>query len=108
MPDGTSKKIAINAFKDQDIMLLSADIKQKDAYKDYYSNLWLGDENNFWLYRLSRDLKRVDLCRVGIGEDSTHTVIKERLNTYVEFRKPKILDNGNIIFWSERNGWANL
>lgn len=108
MPDGTSKKIAINAFKDQDIMLLSADTKQKDAYKDYYSNLWLGDENNFWLYRLSRDLKRVDLCRVGIGEDSTHTVIKERLNTYVEFRKPKILDNGNIIFWSERNGWANL
>lgn len=108
MPDASCKKVKINAFKYQDVLLLNAEASQKDAYKEYNSEQWLGNAGSFWLYRLSRDLKRVDLCRVDVGADSAKAVVKERLNTYVEFRTPKILDNGNIIFWSERNGWANL
>ena len=108
MPDGKASNVAIQTFKDQDVNLLYAKPLQGDVSLDYKPERWLGDENSFWLYRISRDIKKVDLCRVDIGADSVKTVIKERLNTYVEFRSPHILKNGNIIFWSERNGWANL
>lgn len=108
MPDGKASNVAIQTYKDQDVNLLYAKPLQGDVSLDYRPERWLGDENSFWLYRISRDIKKVDLCRVDIGADSVKTVIKERLNTYVEFRSPHILKNGNIIFWSERNGWANL
>lgn len=109
MPEGSSQMIKCQAFKDQDISLLTAERKKEDEYKDYYSSKWLGDQNGFWLYRISRDLKRLDLCKVDIGSDSAKAVIKERMNTYVEYRKPKFINkDSDIIFWSERNGWANL
>jgi dipeptidyl aminopeptidase/acylaminoacyl peptidase len=35
-------------------------------------------------------------------------VIEERLNTYVESQSPRRLENGDLIWWSERDGWAHL
>jgi dipeptidyl-peptidase 4 len=35
-------------------------------------------------------------------------VIEERLNTYVEHQTPRRLANGDLIWWSERDGWAHL
>jgi dipeptidyl aminopeptidase/acylaminoacyl peptidase len=68
---------------------------------------WLGDNDGFYFIRQSRDLKRLDLCRVDIGADSTKTVVSERMNTYVEYRNPSF-NKGRFVWWSERNGWANL
>ena len=106
--NGTVKKVAWNAFKDQDGDILNAERKAEDAYKDYRCSRWLGDEKGFYLLRGSRDLKRWDLCRVDLDADSTRTLVSERMNTYVETRQPKFLPNGDFIWWSERNGWANL
>ncbi len=106
--DGNVKKVAWNAFKDQDGDILNAEMKAEDAYKDYRSMKWLGDNKGFWLLRGSRDLKRWDLCRVDLSADSTRTVVSERMNTYVETRQPKFLPGGDFVWWSERNGWANL
>ena len=106
--DGNVKKVAWNAFKDQDGDILNAEMKAEDAYKDYRSMKWLGDDKGFWLLRGSRDLKRWDLCRVDLSADSTRTVVSERMNTYVETRQPKFLPGGDFVWWSERNGWANL
>ena len=106
--DGNVKKVAWNAFKDQDGDILNAEMKAEDAYKDYRSMKWLGDDKGFWLLRGSRDLKRWDLCRVDLTADSTRTVVSERMNTYVETRQPKFLPGGDFVWWSERNGWANL
>ena len=103
------RKIASHAFKDQDFMYLTAPETAASKYEDFICNHWLGDENGFYLIRMSRDLKRQDLCYVGVNADSTHVVIKERMNTYVETRTPRLLKGGKeIIWWSERNGWANL
>jgi len=105
----TSREIAWNAFKYQDGDIHRAPATTQDDYRDFYSTRWLGDNNGFYLQRMSRDLKRTDLCYVGVDSDSTRTVVSERLNTYVETREPVFLKNGRqFIWWSERNGWANL
>ena len=97
------------AFKDQDMEFLSAPATAEDAYIEYPTSKWLGDEKGFYLMRLSRDLKRHDLCYVGVDADSTKMVLREQLNTYVETRNPKFIKGGSqFIWWSERNGWANL
>ena len=106
--DGNVKKVAWNAFKDQDGEILSADPTPADAYTDYHTSKWKGDNQGFYLIRMSRDLKRHDLCRVELDADSTRTLVSERMNTYVENRSPRFLPDGNFVWWSERNGWANL
>ena len=105
---GNVKKVAWNAFKDQDGDILGAEVKAADRYKDYRSSVWKGDNKSFYLMRQSRDLKRYDLCRVDLDADSTKTIVSERMNTYVEVRDPKFLPSGDFVWWSERNGWANL
>ncbi|MBP3343714.1 MAG: S9 family peptidase [Bacteroidales bacterium] len=78
-------------------------------YNKYNPSKWLGDNNKFYISRTSRDLKRVDICTVNVDSDSCNTVIEERLNTYVETRDLKVINNGaELIHWSERDGWAHL
>lgn len=105
----TGREIKAWAFKDQEMGILNAKRKAADAYLDFWPSKWLGDETGFYLIRQSRDLKRLDLCWVGVGSDSTKTIISERERTYVEYRDPELLKGGKqLIHWSERNGWANL
>lgn len=107
--DWTSRQVKINAFKDQDLIMQPDVRTTDDQFDEFYSSRWLGDNNGFYLTRMSRDLKRMDICYVGVDSDSTKTVISERMNTYVESRQTRLLDGGRkMIHWSERNGWANL
>ena len=106
--EGNKQTVKIIAFKDQDFNILDAPRTQKDAYQEFRGGKWMGDSKHFWVTRLSRDLKRMDLCRVDVGADSTKTIVSERMNTYVESRSPRFLPDGSFVWWSERNGWANL
>ena len=108
--DGASfKEIKSQAFKDQEVSLQGARRTAKDNYLDYWKNEWLGDNTGFYMVRQSRDLKRLDLCRVDVDSDSTKTIISERERTYVEYRAPFLIGGGKqILHWAERNGWANI
>lgn len=107
--DWTSRQVKINVFKDQDLIMQPDVRTTDDQFDEFYGSRWLGDDNGFYLTRMSRDLKRMDICYVGVDSDSTRTVISERMNTYVESRQTRLLDGGRkMIHWSERNGWANL
>ena len=107
--DWTSRQVKINAFKDQDLIMQPDVRTTDDQFDEFYSSRWLGDDKGFYLTRMSRDLKRMDICYVGVDSDSTRTIISERMNTYVESRQTRLLDGGRkMIHWSERNGWANL
>ena len=106
--EGKQHEIQWNAFKDQDGELVTAKSTVKDAYEDFYSAKWMGGNDWFYLLRRSRDLKRLDLCKVEISADSTRTLVAERMNTYVENRDPFQLPGGDFVWWSERNGWANV
>ncbi len=107
--DWTSHTVKCHAFKDQEFSLNTANRTVADQFTEFYGYKWQGDNSKFFVTRMSRDLKRMDICEVDVNGDSTKTVISERMNTYVENRQLRILDGGRkFIHWSERNGWANL
>ena len=70
---------------------------------------WLSDQGNeLYFWRRSRDQHRVDVMRADPATGEVTAVIEERLNTYVEHQTPERLENGDLIWWSERDGWAHL
>jgi len=101
------KEINVKAFKDQELALLPAPSLKKEIYDTIKHRVWQGNNNEFYLYRTSRDLKRIDFCTVDIAADSVKPIIEERMNTYIETRQPKFVGD-NIIWWSERSGWGHL
>ena len=102
--DNNRKEINSNAFKDQNINVGS---RPRDNAQS--PSIWLGDDNKFYLTRVSRDMKKVDICLYTLGDDSIKAIINERLNTYIETRPLFLTENGReLIHWSERDGWAHL
>lgn len=109
LESGEQKYIKSQAFKDQDLSFQRKKTTAADSYKDYTPRIWMGDDNGFYVERVSRDLKRRDICWVDVASDSTKTIISERLNTYTESRDLVPIKGGKqLLWWSERNGWANL
>ena len=107
--DESCREINVAAYKDQDTEVLRKTAKNVDQYDDWRKSIWMGDNDGFYMIRRSRDLKRTDLLRVNVAEDSARTVVHETLNTYVETRNPRFIGGGKeLIWWSERNGWAQL
>ena len=73
--EGNAKAVKVVAFKDQECGILDAVRTAKDRYNEFRGSRWMGDDRHFWLIRQSRDIKRVDLCRVDVDADSTRTVV---------------------------------
>ncbi len=69
---------------------------------------WLSDQNELHYYRHSRNLHRADVLKADPATGEVTVVIEERLNTYVEIQSPYRLENGDLLWWSERDGWAHL
>ncbi len=109
MESKSCKEISTAAFKDQELKIQSMPATKKDAYEEIKHSVWQGDANKFYLYRVSRDIKRVDFCVAYVDADSVKPLVEERLNTYVETRNVNFVNNDtDFIFWSERSGWAHL
>ena len=103
------KEIKTKAFKDQDLRIQMEPIKKRDMSDDFVHLVWLGNKDKFYYNRVSRDLKRMDVCAVELGVDTTKVIIEERMNTYIEVRDSRLVkESKEIIHWSERNGWAHL
>ena len=103
------RKLSINLFKDQSVDIFRTPSLKKNRDDDFAPQLWLGNNNMFFLNRTSRDLKRIDICRVNVLTGQVTSVIEERMNTYVEIRTPGLINNGKeIIEWSERDGWGHF
>lgn len=103
------KEIKSRRLKDQDLRISTVPALQKDMNEDIRHNVWSGNPERFYVSRVSRDLKKLDLCVVYLACDSLKTLVEERMNTYVESRPEKFIDNGKeFVHWSERSGWAHL
>lgn len=107
------KNVDISAFKDQTYGVYTAKRLHKDASDlNPKPTTWLGDDNNtFYLQRTSRDLKKIDICKVNIKADSLKAtpLVEERMNTSMETRPIELINNGrDMITWSQRTGWAHL
>ncbi|MFN6375524.1 MAG: DPP IV N-terminal domain-containing protein [Chitinophagia bacterium] len=102
-------KINTSLFKDQEISVWPANADKRNRDDEFKPMVWLGDNTRFYFSRTSRDLKRIDICALDIATQSISVLVEERLNTYVEIRKPYFFNNGKeFIHWSERDGWAHL
>ncbi len=103
------KELNVKQFKDQDINVWTAPQKVSSRDDDWRPTLWQGTNEKMYFTRTSRDLRRIDLCSVDINSGEVKTIIPERLNTYVEVRRPGLVNGGSeIIEWSERDGWAHF
>ncbi len=103
------REIKSSRFKDQGLSIHSEPRQEKDKNDDYQIRKWLGGPDKFYVSRVSRDLKKVDFCIADLATDSLKVLVEERMNTYVESRAVKTINNGKeFIFWSERSGWAHL
>ncbi len=103
------KKLNTVLFKDQELSIAARPALQKERDDEFRSLQWLGNNERFYVNRTSRDLKKIDLCAVDIKIGEPKVLIEERLNTYVEMRRPGLVNEGKeIIHWSERDGWGHF
>lgn len=102
-----AKKVNIGAFKNQTLSLWSKD-QSKDNYKGkHYINYWLGNDQEFYLARSSRDLKKIDVVAVDLN-GNVRVLVEERMNVYQDIQKPKLIAGGKqFIHWSQRDGWGH-
>lgn len=106
---GKYRQIKIAAFKDQNTWIEKTPRLNREENDDYKVSRWLGDNEKFYIGRQSRDMKRIDICVVDVASDTAKVIIEERMNTYVEALAPRLINGGReIVWWSERNGWAQL
>ncbi len=109
MVDKTHKYVNADAYKDQSIDINSKTYTNKDRFVKHHPSIWLGGNDYFYITRLSRDLTRVDICKVEVSGNRVETIIEERLNTYIETRSLVMINSGKeLIQWSERSGWGQL
>ncbi len=107
----TRQMVAVDAakFKDQNIALLNA---RKFVYPDRHEpdrNRWLSDDpNELYFWRQSRDRHRLEVCVADATTGEVRVVLEEELNTYVEIQRLERLSSGDLIWWSERDGWSHL
>ncbi|MBV2228325.1 MAG: DPP IV N-terminal domain-containing protein [Sphingobacterium mizutaii] len=103
-----AKQINVAAFKNQTVSNWNKD-RTKESYKGkHYINYWLGNDEEFYIARSSRDLKRIDIVAVNVNGNS-RTVLEERSNVYQDIKKPYFVNNGSqFIHWSQRDGWGHF
>lgn len=103
----TPRRINVSAFKNQTLSTWTK-TPDKNSYKeDYFINYWLGNNEEFYISRSSRDLKRIDLLKVNIN-GAVNTIIQERSNVYLDVQKPFLIENKKqLVHWSERDGWGH-
>ena len=102
-------KIKIDKFKDQNVSILTARQRPRGDEDRPLPSMWLA-ENSDQLYftRLSRDMKKLDVCVADARTGDVKILIEEQLNTYIESQRLELFSAGKeMIWWSERDGWGH-
>ncbi len=97
------------AFKDQTMGVFNG---RQFTYPDTDEPtraIWLApNSDQVWFWRRSRDQHKVDVLVADAATGAVKVVLEERLNTYVENQRLELLKSGDLLWWSERDGWAHL
>jgi dipeptidyl-peptidase 4 len=96
-------------WKDQDMSVTNDEQFIYPDSEEPRRSLWLADgSDELHFVRLSRNRHRADLMVADAASGRARPLIEERMNTYLETRTPMRLDNGDLLWWSERDGWAHV
>ena len=115
-------KVKTDKFKDQSLQIAQAPVPARLAAgggggigaaggaTDRPEPQWLSDSNDkLYFTRMSRDLHRLDVCVATPDTGDVKVLIEERLNTYIETKPLRLVDNGrSLVLWSERTGWGHF
>ena len=105
----TSRMIDVSQFKQQRIGLFSKPGTHATRYENPRKSIWLGDNNGFYFERISRDMKKIEVCYVSLDCDTAKMLVHEEMNTSIESKQIRLVNGGKqFIQWSERTGWAML
>jgi dipeptidyl aminopeptidase/acylaminoacyl peptidase len=109
IPSKQTVKVKAEAFKDQQIGLVTAPTTNLQREKQETSSRWITTSGDKVYYnRTSRDLKRIDIVEANTATGESRVVIPERSNTYIEIQPVRTLAGGKqLIHWSERDGWGH-
>jgi dipeptidyl-peptidase-4 len=96
-------------FKDQSLSMHTAELSARARELDKTTPQWISDTSDkLYFSRLSRDMHRLDVCVANTETGEVKTLIEERLNTYIESKPLRLINNGQeLVFWSERDGWGH-
>jgi dipeptidyl aminopeptidase/acylaminoacyl peptidase len=96
-------------FKDQSLSIQNADVSARAREQERVTPQWVSDTSDkLYFTRLSRDMHKLDVCVANSETGEVKTLIEERLNTYIESKPLRLINNGQeLIFWSERDGWGH-
>jgi dipeptidyl aminopeptidase/acylaminoacyl peptidase len=109
MVNYTNKEINVSLYKDQDIAMWNKSAAANTRDDEFKPMIWLGTNEQLYLARTSRDLKKIDQCVVNTITGEVKVVVAESMNTSIEIKKPELIKNGaELIEWSEQDGWAHL
>ncbi len=101
-------KVDTERFADQTVSILRARQFPRPDAEEPIPSLWLSQSaDELYFGRISRDLKRYDVGVVDLSSGTTRVLIEERLNTYVEVQRVELLGTGELVWWSERDGWGH-
>ena len=103
------KELKSNRFVDQTLQIFDAPVTARQREKQRTDAQWIADTSDkLYFRRMSRDQHKVDICLANPDTGEVKTIIEERLNTYIETKPLRLVDNGNeLLFWSERDGWGH-
>ena len=103
------REVDMAKYKEQMLFICPRPFKHADGYERPAKMVWQGDNESLYVLRQSRDIQRVDLCKVSVATGEVKEVVHEEMETSIEYRYPFLVNGGKeLIEWSERTGWAHL
>jgi hypothetical protein len=94
MVNYTNKEINVSLYKDQDIAMWNKSAAVNARDDEFRPMIWLGTNEQLYLARTSRDLKKIDQCIVNTVTGEVKVVVAESLNSSIEIKKPELIKNG--------------
>jgi len=101
-------EVDTEAFKNQSLSISRQRQFPRPDALDPQPALWLSDTaDQLYFTRSSRDLHRIDVAVADTATGEVRPIIEERLNTYLETQPLELLPDGDLVWWSERDGWGH-
>lgn len=101
--------VATNRWQDEGLSIITANQFNYQDSEEVRRSLWVSENSDeLFFYRISRDRKKTDVMVADATTGESRVLFEDRLNTYMETQRPEFLANGDILWWSERDGWAHI
>ena len=95
-------------FQDQVVNIYSARRFPRPDAEEPIASEWISTDSNLLYWgRHSRDRKRFDVVATDLTTGENTVLIEERMNPYAEVQRLELLDTGEMVWWSERDGWGH-